>query len=152
MKKAESLNNIFRVTIGIAPLSNYDDSSVNGKSATAMNGKSFTIGSVGFTYRQGTSAYGAGVQNRTGDISFDDYAQVKSLTSMQFENAVADVDIYKANTRTEKINTALALYAQLSDYQRQYLPLQEHTACFKSTRASTTALLCSTRRKLRLPI
>lgn len=117
-EKAESLNNIFRVTIGIAPLSNYDDSSVNGKSATAMNGKSFTIGFVGFTYRQGTSAYGAGVQNRTGDISFDDYAQVKSLTSMQFENAVADVDIYKANTRTEKINTALALYAQLSDYQK----------------------------------
>lgn len=117
-EKAESLNNIFRVTIGIAPLSNYDDSSVNGKSATAMNGKSFTIGSVVFTYRQGTSAYGAGVQNRTGDISFDDYAQVKSLTSMQFENAVADVDIYKANTRTEKINTALALYAQLSDYQK----------------------------------
>lgn len=117
-EKAESLNNIFRVTIGIAPLSNYNDSSVNGKSATAMNGKSFKIGSVGFTYRQGTSAYGAGVQNRTGDISFDDYAQVKSLTSMQFENAVADVDIYKANTRTEKINTALALYAQLSDYQK----------------------------------
>lgn len=117
-EKAESLKNIFRVTIGIAPLSNYNDSSVNGKSATAMNGKSFTIGSVGFTYRQGTSAYGAGVQNRTGDVSFDDYAQVKSLTSMQFENAVADVDIYKANTRTEKINTALALYAQLSDYQK----------------------------------
>lgn len=117
-EKAESLNNIFRVTIGIAPLSNYDDSSVNGKSATAMNGKSFTIGSVGFTYRQGTSAYGAGVQNRTGDVSFDDYAQVKSLTSMQFENAVADVDIYKANIRTEKINKALALYAQLSDYQK----------------------------------
>lgn len=117
-EKAEALNNIFRVTIGIAPLSNYDDSSVNGKSAAEMNGKSFTIGSVGFTYRQGTSAYGAGVQNRTGDVSFDDYAQVKSLTSMQFENAVADVDIYKANTRTEKINTALALYAQLSDYQK----------------------------------
>lgn len=117
-EKAESLNNIFRVTIGIAPLSNYDDSSVNGKSAAEMNGKSFTIGSVGFTYRQGTSAYGEGVQNRTGDVSFDDYAQVKSLTSMQFENAVADVDIYKANTRTEKINKALALYAQLSDYQK----------------------------------
>lgn len=117
-EKAEALNNIFRVTIGIAPLSNYDDSSVNGKSAAEMNGKSFTIGSVGFTYRQGTSAYGPGVQNRTGDVSFDDYAQVKSLTSMQFENAVADVDIYKANTRTEKINTALALYAQLSDYQK----------------------------------
>lgn len=117
-EKAESLNNIFRVTIGIAPLSNYNDSSVNETSANAMNGKSFTIGSVGFTYRQGTSAYGAGVQNRTGDVSFDDYAQVKSLTSMQFENAVADVDIYKANTRTEKINTALALYAQLSDYQK----------------------------------
>lgn len=117
-EKAESLNNIFRVTIGIAPLSNYNDSSVNGKSAAAMNGKSFTIGSVGFTYRQGTSAYGAGVQNRTGDVSFDDYAQVKSLTSMKFENAVADVDIYKTKTRTEKINTALALYAQLSDYQK----------------------------------
>ena len=117
-EKAEALNNIFRVTIGIAPLSNYDDSSVNGKSAAAMNGKSFTIGSVGFTYRQGTSAYGAGVQNRTGDVSFDDYAHVKSLTSMQFENAVADVDIYKTKTRTEKINTALALYAQLSDYQK----------------------------------
>lgn len=117
-EKAESLNNIFRVTIGIAPLSNYDDSTVNATSAAALNGKSFTIGSVGFTYRQGTSAYGAGVQNRTGDVSFDDYAQVKSLTSMQFENAVADVDIYKANTRTEKINTALALYAQLSDYQK----------------------------------
>ncbi len=117
-EKAKSLNNIFRVTIGIAPLSNYNDSSVNGKSAAEMNGKSFTIGSVGFTYRQGTSAYDAGVQNRTGDVSFDDYAQVKSLTSMQFENAVADVDIYKANTRTEKINTALALYAQLSDYQK----------------------------------
>lgn len=117
-EKAESLNNIFRVTIGIAPLSNYNDSSVNGKSAAAMNGKSFTIGSVGFTYRQGTSVYGANIQNRTGDVSFDDYAQVKSLTSMQFENAVADVDIYKANTRTEKINTALALYNQLSDYQK----------------------------------
>lgn len=117
-EKAESLNNIFRVTIGIAPLSNYDDSSVNGKSAAEMNGKSFTIGSVGFTYRQGTSAYGAGVQNRTGDVSFDDYAQVKSLTSMQFENAVADVDIYKTKTRTEKINKALALYAQLSEYQK----------------------------------
>lgn len=117
-EKAESLNNIFRVTIGIAPLSNYDDSTVNATSAAALNGKSFTIGSVGFTYRQGTSAYGAGVQNRTGDVSFDDYAHVKSLTSMQFENAVADVDIYKTKTRTEKINKALALYAQLSDYQK----------------------------------
>jgi hypothetical protein len=117
-EKAEALNNIFRVTIGVAPLSNYDDSSVNAKSAATLNGKSFTIGSVGFTYRQGTSAYGAGVQNRTGDVSFDDYAQVKSLTSMQFENAVADVDIYKTKTRTEKINKALALYAQLSDYQK----------------------------------
>lgn len=117
-EKADALNNIFRVTIGVAPLSNYDDSSVNGKSAAALNGKSFTIGSVGFTYRQGTSAYGADVQNRTGDVSFDDYAQVKSLTSMQFENAVADVDIYKTKTRTEKINKALALYAQLSDYQK----------------------------------
>lgn len=117
-EKAESLNNIFRVSIGIAPLSNYNDSSVNETSANAMNGKSFTIGSVGFTYRQGTSVYGANIQNRTGDVSFDDYAQVKSLTSMQFENAVADVDIYKANTRTEKINTALALYNQLSDYQK----------------------------------
>lgn len=117
-EKADALNNIFRVTIGVAPLSNYDDSSVNGKSAAALNGKSFTIGSVGFTYRQGTSAYGADVQNRTGDVSFDDYAHVKSLTSMQFENAVADVDIYKTKTRTEKINTALALYAQLSDYQK----------------------------------
>lgn len=117
-EKADALNNIFRVTIGVAPLSNYDDSSVNGKSAATLNGKSFTIGSVGFTYRQGTSAYGAAVQNRTGDVSFDDYAQVKSLTSMQFENAVADVDIYKTKTRTEKINTALALYAQLSDYQK----------------------------------
>lgn len=142
-EKAEALNNIFRVTIGIAPLSNYDDSSVNGKSAAAMNGKSFTIGSVGFTYRQGTSAYGAGVQNRTGDVSFDDYAQVKSLTSMQFENAVADVDIYKANTRTEKINKALALYAQLSDYQktipsvaRAYSVLQK----YKSIDAGITLL------------
>lgn len=117
-EKADALNNIFRVTIGVAPLSNYDDKTVNGKSAAALNGKSFTIGSVGFTYRQGTSAYGADVQNRTGDVSFDDYAQVKSLTSMQFENAVADVDIYKTKTRTEKINTALALYAQLSDYQK----------------------------------
>lgn len=117
-EKADALNNIFRVTIGVAPLSNYDDSSVNAKSAAALNGKSFTIGSVGFTYRQGTSAYGAAVQNRTGDVSFDDYAQVKSLTSMQFENAVADVDIYKTKTRTEKINKALALYAQLSDYQK----------------------------------
>lgn len=117
-EKADALNNIFRVTIGVAPLSNYDDKTVNATSAAALNGKSFTIGSVGFTYRQGTSAYGADVQNRTGDVSFDDYAHVKSLTSMQFENAVADVDIYKANTRTEKINTALALYAQLSDYQK----------------------------------
>lgn len=117
-EKAEALNNIFRVTIGIAPLSNYDDSSVNGKSAAAMNGKSFTIGSVGFTYRQGTSVYGEVIQNRTGDVSFDDYTQVKSLTSMQFENAVADINVYKENTRTEKINTALALYAQLSDYQK----------------------------------
>lgn len=117
-EKADALNNIFRVTIGIAPLSNYDDKTVNATSAAAMNGKSFTIGSVGFTYRQGTSVYGAAVQNRTGDVSFDDYAQVKSLTSMQFENAVADVDIYKTKTRTEKINTALALYAQLSDYQK----------------------------------
>lgn len=117
-EKADALNNIFRVTIGVAPLSNYDDKTVNGKSAAALNGKSFTIGSVGFTYRQGTSAYGAAVQNRTGDVSFDDYAQVKSLTSMQFENAVADVDIYKTKTRTEKINKALALYAQLSEYQK----------------------------------
>lgn len=117
-EKADALNNIFRVTIGVAPLSNYDDKTVNATSAAALNGKSFTIGSVGFTYRQGTSAYGAAVQNRTGDVSFDDYAQVKSLTSMQFENAVADVDIYKTKTRTEKINTALALYAQLSDYQK----------------------------------
>lgn len=117
-EKADALNNIFRVTIGVAPLSNYDDKTVNGKSAAALNGKSFTIGSVGFTYRQGTSAYGADVQNRTGDVSFDDYAQVKSLTSMQFENAVADVDIYKTKTRTEKINKALALYAQLSEYQK----------------------------------
>ena len=142
-EKAEALNNIFRVTIGIAPLSDYNDSSVNGKSAAAMNGKSFTIGSVGFTYRQGTPVYGEVIQNRTGDVSFDDYTQVKSLTSMQFENAVADIDIYKENTRTEKINTALALYAQLSDYQktissvaRAYSVLQK----YKSIDAQPTLL------------
>ncbi len=107
-EKAEALNNIFRISIGVAPVSE--------ASAKNMDGKSFTIDSIGFTYAQG-SYYGDKVNSRN-DAGFDEFLQVKSLTAAQFEAAVADIDMYKKNTRTEKINTALALYAKLTDYQK----------------------------------
>ncbi len=107
-EKAEALNNIFRISIGVAPVSE--------ASAKNMDGKSFTIDSIGFTYAQG-SYYGDKVNSRN-DAGFDEFLQVKSFTAAQFEAAVADIDMYKKNTRTEKINTALALYAKLTDYQK----------------------------------
>ena len=86
---------------------------VGGKNKDSLDGKSFTIDNIGFTYDP------AGYTN-TG-ISHPSYAEVfdaKSLPAKQFEDAVKAIDPYDAATITTKYNEALAKYNALVPFQQ----------------------------------
>ncbi len=104
----EALNSIFRVSIAVAP--------VTAEDARDMEGKSFTVDNVGFSYDKNyyaDKAAARGIQ----DKNFDELLQVKALPSEVFETKVSTVDVYGDGFATDVVN-ARALYNSLSDYQK----------------------------------
>ena len=86
---------------------------IGGKNADSLDGKSFTIDNIGFTYDP------AGYTNTS--ISHPSYAEVfdaKSLQAKQFEDAVKAIDPHDASTITAKYNEALAKYNALVPFQQ----------------------------------
>ena len=86
---------------------------IGGKNADSLDGKSFTIDNVGFTYDP------AGYTNTS--VSHPSYAEVfdaKSLPAKQFEDAVKAIDPHDASTITAKYNEALAKYNALVPFQQ----------------------------------
>ncbi len=84
---------------------------IGGKNADSLDGKSYTIDNVGFTYDP--SIYSG--------VSHSSYAEVfdaKSLPAKQFEDAVKAIDPYDVSTITAKYNEALAQFNALSLFQQ----------------------------------
>lgn len=104
----EALNSIFRVSIAVAPVSAED--------ARDMEGKSFTVDNVGFSYDKNYYADKAAARG-IDDKNFDELLQVKALPSEVFETNVSNIDVYGTGFATEVVN-ARALYNSLSDYQK----------------------------------
>lgn len=107
-ESAEALNSIFRVNIGIAPVSAED--------ARDMEGKSFTIDNVGFSYDKNYYSDKAAARG-IDDKNFDELLQVKALPSEVFERKVANIYVYGDGFATDVAN-ARAVYNTLSDYQK----------------------------------
>lgn len=86
---------------------------VGGANANSLDGKSFTIDNIGFTYDP------AGYTNTS--ISHPSYAEVfdaKSLPAQQFEDAVKAIDPYDAATIKARYDEALAKYNALVPFQQ----------------------------------
>ena len=107
-ESAEALNSIFRVNIGVAPVSAED--------ARDMEGKSFTIDNVGFSYDKNYYSDKAAARG-IDDKNFDELLQVKALPSEVFERKVANIYVYGDGFATDVAN-ARAVYNTLSDYQK----------------------------------
>ena len=91
-----------------------------------MDEKSFTIDNVGFTYDP--RCYTTGVTNRANaGYTTKSYAELfgaKSSRAVQFEEAVAAIDIYDESTRQTAIDAAYAIWndttnSALPTYQKQ---------------------------------
>lgn len=110
-----ALNSIYRIQIGIAP---------NGSDADAANldGRSFTIDNVGFSYDP--SAYASVVASRkangTVDINFDEMTDSKSTSAYKFGELVMSIDPYDDTTFTNLVAEARALYNGLTDFQKTH--------------------------------
>lgn len=86
---------------------------IGGKNADSLDGKSFTIDNVGFTYDP------AGYTNTS--VSHPSYAEVfdaKSLPAKQFEDAVKAIDPYDVATIKARYDEALAKYNALVPFQQ----------------------------------
>lgn len=120
-ESAEGLNNIFRVSIGVAPNSTAD--------AAAMDGKTYTIDNIGFSYD--AVAYADKVAARgIADQTFDEMFGVKALPSEQFEEFVAAIDPYSSDgeARAQQCLDAYDIYNALSDYQKGLASVQQAKA------------------------
>lgn len=112
-ESAEALNNIWRVSIGIAPR----DSSA----AAAMDGHSFTVDTIGFGYNNSADAYGD-----HGHQTFGEQYGVKTFRAAAFEETVAALEPQASGNAfnldfREAVNAAKAQYDALSAYE-QNLP------------------------------
>ena len=112
-ESAEALNNIWRVSIGIAPR----DSSA----AAAMDGHSFTVDTIGFGYNNSADAYGD-----HGHQTFGEQYGVKTFRAAAFEEVVAALEPQAGGNAfdsafKEAANAAKAQYDALSAYE-QNLP------------------------------
>lgn len=105
---AQSLNSIFRISIAVAPTSE--------EAAKAMDGKTFTIDNIGFSYDRDFYSDVAATRGIE-DKSFDEMFGTKALPSAEFEAAVAAIDPYEDDFATA-ISDASAIYAKLSAYQK----------------------------------
>ena len=111
-ESAEALNNIYRVSIGIAPGS--------AEAAVKMDGNTYTIDNIGFSYDP--NAYSDGVASRKNagitDAYFDEFFGAKSLPVANFEAAVDAIDPYDEATIDAAVANAEALHNALSKYQK----------------------------------
>lgn len=84
---------------------------IGGKNKDSLDGKSFTIDNVGFTYDP--ACYSG--------VSHSSYAEIfnaKSLQAKQFEDAVKAIDPYDASTIKARYDEALAKYNALVPFQQ----------------------------------
>lgn len=110
---AEALNGIYRIQIGVAPL---DAVNSDGNAAAAeLDGRSFTIDNVGFSYDE--TKYADQYISRK-DKLFDEMIGAKSLTAEKFEQMVAGIDPYDDATLKDKVLEAEDFYADLTAYQK----------------------------------
>lgn len=106
---AQSLNSIYRVSIGIAP----DDPTA----AASMDGKSYTIDNIGFGFEKEPYVdvvASRGIQDKTFDEVFD----AKSLPAEQFEQAVNSIDPYNLSALSFDISNVEPQYDILGSYQK----------------------------------
>ncbi len=120
-ESAEALNNIYRISIGIAPGS--------AAAAVEMDGNNYTIDNIGFSYDP--SAYSDGVASRKAagitDPYFDEFFDAKSVTAANFEIMVDAIDPYEKSTLQTEVTNALAVYNSLSDYQKSLVQEEKDT-------------------------
>lgn len=127
----EALDNIWRVSIGVAP--------VDSASAQAMDGRSFTIDSIGFGYDSSTSGYGD-----HGHQTFGEQFGLKTFRARDFEDAVAALDPQASSTgfNVAFLNASLAaesMYNTLSDYEKSFASTQNAYAILKQYRDDIAA-------------
>lgn len=120
-ESAEALNNIYRISIGIAPGSE--------AAAVEMDGRSYVIDNIGFSYDP--SAYSDGVASRKAagvtDPYFDEFFDAKSVPTANFEIMVDAIDPYEKSTLQTEVTNALAVYNSLSDYQKSLVQEEKDT-------------------------
>lgn len=112
-RDATGLNNIWRVSIGVAP--------ADSASAQVMDGRSFTIDSIGFGYDSSSGAYGS-----HGHQTFGEQYGIKTFRAAAFEEVVAALEPQASGNAfnldfREAANAAKAQYDALSAYE-QNLP------------------------------
>lgn len=106
-----ALNNIYRISIGVAPGSQ--------DGANQMYGKSFTIDNIGFSYDP--VQYSDKVATRTAagivDKNFDEFFGAKGLPAKQFEDFVDSIDLYSTSFVGD-VSIARTQYNALTEYQK----------------------------------
>ena len=106
-----ALNNIYRISIGVAPGSQ--------AGADQMYGKSFTIDNVGFSYDP--VQYSDRVATRTAagivDKNFDEFFGAKGLPAKEFEDFVDSIDLYSTSFVGD-VSVARTKYNALTEYQK----------------------------------
>lgn len=106
-----ALNNIYRISIGVAPGSQ--------AGADQMYGKSFTIDNVGFSYDP--VQYSDKVATRTAagivDKNFDEFFGAKGLPAKEFEDFVDSIDLYSTSFAGD-VSVARTMYNALTEYQK----------------------------------
>ena len=106
-----ALNNIYRISIGVAPGSQ--------AGADQMYGKSFTIDNVGFSYDP--VQYSDKVATRTAagivDKNFDEFFGAKGLPAKEFEDFVDSIDLYSTSFVGD-VSVARTKYNALTEYQK----------------------------------
>ena len=111
----EALNGIYRVQIGVAPL---DVKNTDGAAAAKqMDGRSFTIDNVGFSYDE--NAYKSARPNT--DPFFEALTDSKSSSALKFEEKVNAIDPYSYGENYDAflaaVNEALQAYNSLTAFQ-----------------------------------
>lgn len=106
-----ALNNIYRISIGVAPGSQ--------AGADQMYGKSFTIDNIGFSYDP--VQYSDKVATRTAagivDKNFDEFFGAKGLPAKEFEDFVDSIDLYSTSFVGD-VSVARTKYNALTEYQK----------------------------------
>ena len=110
-QSALALNNIYRISIGVAPGSQ--------AGADEMYGKSFTIDNIGFSYDPDVYSSQAATREAAGvtDVYFDEFFGAKALPAKEFEDFVDSIDLYSTKFSGD-VSVARTKYNALTDYQK----------------------------------